>query len=105
MQATTTNAANLFSRTRAGVIPEQAACHALMGKQRCVLQGQHVHLSIGKETVVTVVSGTLWVTQDGDVRDWVLEAGESKRFDHTADVLITAMSNATMRVASQCQNA
>ena len=48
----------------------------------------------GSASAIECVSGTLWVTQDGDPRDIVLAAGEAFDFDHRGDALISALDDA-----------
>ena len=52
---------------------------------------RRVHHPVGQR--VECVSGTLWVTQDGDLRDIVLAPGESFAFDHRGDALISALAD------------
>ena len=51
---------------------------------------------------VECVSGTLWVTQDGDPRDIVLRAGDSFAFDHRGDALISALDDASFLLLEAC---
>jgi len=39
-----------------------------------------------------VVGGAVWVTQDGDRRDWVIEAGHSFRFDRDGLALVVPVN-------------
>ena len=98
------NTTSLFSARAAGATTQQAVRLSSTEKLMCVLQGQHVHLHDGEGQVVTAQRGTLWITQDGNVRDWILEAGESVGFDRHADVLITAMSDAAIRLGSESRS-
>ena len=41
-------------------------------------------------------SGTLWITVDGDVRDFVIEAGQRLNLDSDATVLISAVQGAAV---------
>jgi len=43
---------------------------------------------------IECVSGTVWLTQDGDLRDIVLDAGESFRLDRTGRALVSALADA-----------
>ena len=43
---------------------------------------------------IECVSGTVWVTQDGDLRDIVLNAGESFRIDRSGHALVSALADA-----------
>ena len=52
---------------------------------------RRVHSALGQR--IECVSGTLWVTQDGDPRDIVLGAGESFAFDHRGDALVSALDD------------
>lgn len=45
---------------------------------------------------VAVFSGCLWITQDGDLRDIFVEAGDSFRFDRPGRVLIQALSDSQL---------
>ena len=62
---------------------------------------RRVHHPLGQR--VECVSGALWVTQDGDTRDIVLEPGESFDFDHRGDALISALDDSRFLVLSICR--
>ena len=51
---------------------------------------------------VECVSGVLWVTQDGDRRDIVLEAGEAFDFDRAEGVLISALQESRYLLLDGC---
>ena len=61
---------------------------------------RRVHRPIGRR--VECVSGSLWVTQDGDLRDIVLKAGESFAFDHKGDALISALDDSSFLLLETC---
>ncbi len=42
---------------------------------------------------VEVLSGAVWATQDGDLRDLVLEAGDGFSFAERGDVLLSALAD------------
>jgi hypothetical protein len=50
---------------------------------------------------VRTLSGTVWLTQDGDVRDVVLEAGQDFTFDRDGTALLNALGEARIRI---CRN-
>lgn len=51
---------------------------------------------------VECLSGSLWITQDGDARDIVLAPGESFEFDHTGDALISALADSSYLLLQAC---
>ncbi|MEO6362675.1 MAG: DUF2917 domain-containing protein [Caldimonas sp.] len=61
---------------------------------------RRVHVSPGRR--VECVSGILWVTQDGDRRDVVLEAGEGFDFDRSGDALLSALADARYLLLDGC---
>ena len=52
---------------------------------------RHLHAESGRR--VEVVSGTIWITQDGDLRDIVLGAGEAFDFDRRGEALLSAFDD------------
>jgi hypothetical protein len=52
-------------------------------------------VSAPKGRRVECLGGVLWVTQDGDRRDIILEAGDAFDFDRAQGVLISALQDAT----------
>lgn len=58
--------------------------------------GEVMHLGKLRHGMLLAVRGTVWVTQDGDIRDVILESGDTMSLDRGADVLVSAMSDATV---------
>jgi hypothetical protein len=52
---------------------------------------RHLHAEPGRR--VEVVSGSIWITQDGDLRDVVLRTGEAFDFDRAGDALLSAFAD------------
>jgi len=52
---------------------------------------RHLHAERGRR--VEVVSGAIWITQDGDRRDVVLASGEAFDFDREGDALLSAFAD------------
>jgi hypothetical protein len=64
----------------------QALRHPLIELPR----GGVLRIDDGQPHVVDVFEGEVWLTQDGDPRDWILERGESLRFDGAGLTLVQA---------------
>jgi hypothetical protein len=80
-------------RTRAGsgTKPTTAGCADVLE-----LSGQqHLRLADGVGCTVTVLSGELWITQDGDVRDIVLAGGEELILDRDSPALLSSLGKLT----------
>jgi hypothetical protein len=56
-----------------------------------------LRLRDGRDVLIGVDTGTVWLTQDGDVRDIILHAGESFRVDRDGTVLLQALDDAAVR--------
>ena len=52
---------------------------------------RHVHAKKGRR--VECVTGSIWITQDGDLRDVVLGPGEAFAFDRRGDALLSAFAD------------
>jgi Protein of unknown function (DUF2917) len=59
-----------------------------------------VHLHDAQGHSIASVRGTVWVTQSNDVRDIVLEPGDSFELDRPGLALVTALSDATIVVTA-----
>ena len=61
---------------------------------------RRVHHPRGRR--IECVTGSLWVTQDGNPRDIVLAPGESFTFDQRGDALISAFDDARFLLLETC---
>jgi hypothetical protein len=52
---------------------------------------QHLRLTDVQGCTVTVLSGELWITQDGDARDLVLGRGEEHVIDRDSPALLSSL--------------
>jgi hypothetical protein len=70
----------------------------LINGARSLAKGRirHVHVDTGRR--VECLSGSLWITQDGDRRDIVLAAGEGFDFDRRGDALLSAFADSSYLV-------
>jgi hypothetical protein len=62
---------------------------------------RHLHAESGRR--VEVLSGSIWITQDGDRRDIVLRGGESFDFDRNGDALLSAFDDSRYLVLDACK--
>ena len=65
----------------------------LLHGTRTLAKGKIRHLHAEKGRRVEVLSGAIWITQDGDLRDVVLEDGQAFDFDRVGDVLLSAFAD------------
>jgi DUF2917 family protein len=74
----------------------------LINGSRSLARGQvrHVRAEAGRR--VECLSGSLWITQDGDRRDIVLAAGEAFDFDRRADALLSAFADSRYLLLDSC---
>lgn len=59
---------------------------------RHIERGSLVRLRDGKGLLVCVLQGELWVTQEGDPRDYLVRAGERLRLERRGAVVASALS-------------
>ena len=60
---------------------------------RSLAKGRIRHLPAHVGRSVECLSGSLWITQDGDQRDIVLGPGEAFAFDRHTDALLSAFDD------------
>ncbi len=73
----------------------QALRHPLIDLPR----GAVLRIAGGEPHVIDVFEGQVWLTQDGDPRDVILEAGESFRFDCDGLTLVQAFRPSRLLVS------
>lgn len=60
---------------------------------------QHMRLASAAGWTVKALAGSIWITQDGDIRDVVLEAGDSLLLDRKGGVLLSPLGDAKVCLA------
>ena len=60
--------------------------------------GTPLTVADGKGTCIISRRGTVWITQDNDLRDVVLSSGESFRLDHPELAIVQAFDSAEVLV-------
>ena len=66
------------------------------------LRKSHVfRIRDGKGFRIECLSGSLWITQDGDVRDLIVEAGEGLTIERDAATLVSAMQDSRFVVLTE----
>ena len=74
----------------------------LINGTRLLGKGHIRHVRGDKGRRVELLSGSLWITQDGDQRDIVLGPGEAFAFDRHADALLSAFDDSRYVVLDAC---
>ncbi len=65
----------------------------LLLASRTLVKGTVRHLAARVGRSVECLSGSIWITQDGDRRDIVLGAGEAFAFDRKTDAVLSAFDD------------
>lgn len=66
-----------------------------------LLRNELVSLSNAQNYTLTCYRGELWITQEGDKRDIILDAGESYQVTSTTLVAISALKTSTLSVQDE----
>jgi hypothetical protein len=69
-----------------------------MSEEFTMTRGSLLRIEDEPGTSIRVWSGALWVTQEGDARDYYLTAGESFMVSHRGTTIATAMHRAHISV-------
>jgi hypothetical protein len=64
----------------------------------CLAKSQAVTLTDAKGSQIRCLSGGLWITQDRDPRDVVLQAGESFTLDRAGPAIVWAFAQSSVEV-------
>ena len=64
----------------------------------CLAKSQAVTLTDAKGSLIRCLSGGLWITQDHDPRDIVLEPGESFTIDRAGPAIVWALAPSSVEV-------
>lgn len=59
-------------------------------------------LNIGRKpgALIRVEEGALWLTQDGDITDYVVRAGETRRLDGRGTAIVSAFKDSCFQVTA-----
>lgn len=69
------------------------------GEVLSLAPSQHMHLPAARGWIVRALAGTVWIAQDGDIRDVVLEAGDSIVLDRDGPALFSPLNEARISLA------
>ncbi len=59
-----------------------------------------LHAPLGRR--IECLGGSLWITQDGDLRDTVLTTGQAFEFNRRDDVLVSALDDSRYLLLDAC---
>ncbi len=65
-----------------------------------LLRNEQLRIVDGRDLLIHVWQGSLWITQEGDTRDVVLEAGQSFRLDRNGVALVKAWEETVLALTS-----
>ncbi|WP_170942019.1 DUF2917 domain-containing protein [Noviherbaspirillum denitrificans] len=67
---------------------------------------QHLHLPRAEGWMVRAIAGAVWIAQDGDIRDVVLEAGDCIVLDRDVPALFSPLGDARISLSRDtCRSA
>lgn len=75
------------------------------GETITLAPNRHLRIQKGAGWTVRATSGIVWLTQDGDPRDVVLQPGESFVLDRNGGVLLTPLDTATVKLCRKVERA
>jgi hypothetical protein len=71
----------------------------ILGRATTLARGTLQSIADARGTSVQCLQGAIWLTQQGDARDIVLEAGDEARIEHDGLSLLSALSDARFVLA------
>ena len=69
-----------------------------MSMVREISRNQSIGVAARRGVTVRVAQGRVWLTCDGDIRDYILSAGDSMRLDASGRVVLFGLSEAFVQV-------
>jgi hypothetical protein len=84
------------------MLQESSMNHDLINGARPLDKGRVRHVRVAPGRRVECLSGSIWITQDGDPRDIVLAAGEAFDFDRRGDALLSAFADSRYLLLEAC---
>lgn len=91
--------ANLVHHHRDGATSRAEMALNPAGETLLLRGTQHMQIHDAAGWTVKALAGSVWITQDGDIRDVVLEAGESLTLDRKGPALLSPLGEAKLCVA------
>ena len=64
-------------------------------------RGKLVRIEDGRGMLVRVISGSVWITEEGDSRDRIVAAGKRFRIGSSGVTLISAIGRSTIALGSR----
>ena len=69
-----------------------------------LLRNEQLRIEDGRELLIHAWQGSLWITQEGDTRDVLLQAGQWFRLDRTGVALVKCWEDAVVALTSPHEN-
>ena len=86
---------------RDGAVSRAALTLNPAGETLSLRAGQHMHLPQARGWTVHALAGVVWIVQDGDIRDVVLEAGDCIALDRDRPALFSPLGDARIRLTRE----
>jgi len=69
-----------------------------------LLRNEQLRIEDGRDLLIHAWQGSLWITQEGDTRDVLLQAGQSFRLDRSGVALVKCWDDAVVALTSPHEN-
>jgi len=93
--------AHIAHHHRDGAISRAAVELNPAGEILSLRASQHMYLPQAHEWTVRAITGAVWISQDGDIRDVVLEAGDCIVLDRRGPALFSPIGDARLSLAHE----